>query len=363
MPGAVRMGMNGGNGSVPPGQELTHGLGEFLTRVSDCVSLEIIAVERMSGGAVQENYAIDVHFEGGVLDGRQALVMRTDAPSGVAASRSRADEFAVHKLAWETGVAVPEPLWVCTDESLIGRAFYLMRRLPGDAVGHQLVRDPGLDAVRESLVERLGEELARLHGVEPPHPALEGLPPPPLAPAHARIQEYRGYLDKLPDPQPTLEWGLRWLERKAPATEEVVLCHCDYRTGNYLVSEGQLSGILDWEFASWSDPLEDIGWFCARCWRFGEWHREAGGIGSREAFYRGYERVSGRSIDREMIAYWEVMATVRWAVIALQQGYRHTSGEESSLELALTGRKVPEMELDILMQIEAVNEATSSYAQ
>ena len=357
------MGMNGGNGTVPLGDELSHGLGEFLSRVSDCDSLEIIALERLSGGAVQENYALDVRFSSGAMAGRQELVLRTDAPYGIAASRSRADEFAVLKVAWEAGLKVPEPLWACADDSLIGRTFYVMRRLPGDAGGHRLVRDPALDAVRESLVERLGAELARLHAIEPPHPALEGLPQPPLSPAHARIQEYRGYLDNLPDPQPALEWGLRWLERKAPVSDEVVLCHCDYRTGNYLVEEGELSGILDWEFASWSDPLEDIAWFCARCWRFGQWHHEAGGMGSREAFYGGYERISGKSINRELIPYWEVMAAVRWAIIALQQGHRHTSGEETSLELALTGRMVPEMELDILMQIEAARGEVFERAQ
>ena len=357
------MGLNGGNGSVPAGQERLHGIGEFLSRVSECAALEIVSLEPMSGGAVQENLALEVRFDGGALDGRQSLVLRTDAPSGVAASRSRAAEFAVHRLAFETGVTVPEPLWLNTDESLIGRPFYIMRRLPGEAVGHRLVRDASLDATREALVERLGEELARLHTVEPPQPVLAALPTPPLSPAHARIQEYRGYLDALPDPQPTLEWGLRWLERKAPATEEVVLCHCDYRTGNYLVADGALTGILDWEFASWSNPLEDIGWFCARCWRFGEWGREAGGMGSREAFYRGYERASGRSIDRDAVPYWEMMAAVRWAVIALQQGQRHASGGQSSLELALTGRKVPEMELDILMQIESVKEGAASHAQ
>jgi len=42
------------------------------------------------------------------------------------------------------------------------------------------------------------------------------------------------------------------------------------------------------------------------------------------------------------------MATLRWAVIALQQGQRHLSGEEPSLELALTARMLPELELDIL---------------
>ncbi|MDX1515175.1 MAG: phosphotransferase, partial [Gammaproteobacteria bacterium] len=118
-----------------------------------------------------------------------------------------------------------------------------------------------------------------------------------------------------------------------------------------------LTGILDWEFAAWSDFHEDIGWFCARCWRFGRYDREAGGMGSREAFYRGYERASGAEIDREAVYYWEVMAAVRWAVIALQQAERHLSGEEDSLELALTGRMVPEMEIDMLLQIDELSRA------
>jgi aminoglycoside phosphotransferase (APT) family kinase protein len=348
------MGMNGGSAGVPMGEELSHAMGEFLSHVNECDSLEIVAVDRLAGGAVQENYALDVEFGGGPLAGRHELVLRTDALSGVASSRTRAEEYAVLKVAWEAGIAVPEPLWLCSDDSLIGRSFYIMRRLPGRATGHRLVRDSALDSVRESLVERLGEELARLHAIRPPHPELDGLPQSHLSPAFVRIAEYRAYLDALPDPQPALEWGLRWLERRAPQDFDVVLCHCDYRTGNYLVEGGELAGILDWEFASWSDPLEDIAWFCARCWRFGQWQREAGGMGSREAFYRGYERISEREISRELVPYWEVMAAVRWAIIALQQGYRHTSGEEASLELALTGRMVPEMELDMLLQMDAV---------
>ncbi len=42
------------------------------------------------------------------------------------------------------------------------------------------------------------------------------------------------------------------------------------------------------------------------------------------------------------------MAHLRWAVIALEQGARHVSGREFSLELALTGRMVPELEQAIL---------------
>src|SRR5262249_14487483 len=87
------------------------------------------------------------------------------------------------------------------------------------------------------------------------------------------------------------------------------------------------------------------GWFCARCWRFGAVELEAGGIALRTDFYRGYERESGRCIDAAAVRFWEAMAHLRWAVIALQQAHRHISGSERSLELGLTGRLVPELEL------------------
>jgi hypothetical protein len=48
------------------------------------------------------------------------------------------------------------------------------------------------------------------------------------------------------------------------------------------------------------------------------------------------------------------MATIRWAVIAADQAARHLSGQERSLELALTGHIVPELELDVLAMVEAL---------
>jgi aminoglycoside phosphotransferase (APT) family kinase protein len=105
---------------------------------------------------------------------------------------------------------------------------------------------------------------------------------------------------------------------------------------------------LDWEFAGWGDGAEDIGWFCAACWRFGNDELEAGGVATRGDFYRGYERESGTRVDPDAVHYWEVAAHVRWAAIALLQADRHLSGAESSLELALTSHLVPELEYEIL---------------
>src|SRR3546814_12926769 len=50
---------------------------------------------KMSGGAIQENWALDAAVADGPNAGPIALVLRTDAPSGVSASHSRAEEFAL----------------------------------------------------------------------------------------------------------------------------------------------------------------------------------------------------------------------------------------------------------------------------
>lgn len=326
------------------------GLAGWLGRSFDAEP-RIERLERLGGGAIQENWALDVELRGGPRAGRHAWVLRTSSPSGVAVSWSRAEEFAILATAHAAGVKVPEPILHCGDAAVIGRAFYLMARLPGEARGNRLVRDPALPGYGEALVRDLGREMARLHRVGPPVERLHFMPVPKTAPSRARITEYRRHLDALDAVEPVLEWALSWLERRAPEPERVSLIHGDLRTGNYLVHDGRLSGILDWEFAAFGDPLEDLGWMLARCWRFGAYQREAGGIGSRQSLLDGYEAEAGHAVDRGLVPYWEVMATARWAVVALQQAERHYSGAEPSLELALTGQVLPALELDLLTRI------------
>lgn len=322
-------------------------LSTFLRKASGAVQVEIAECARLSGGAIQENWRLRLHFTGGSLPGVVDVVLRCDAPSAVAVSHGRAQEFALLQAAFAAGVTVPEPLWL-GDREVLGRDFFIMRLAAGVAAGHRVVRDLSLGGDRVQLAERMGKEMARLHRLLPPQPTLAFIPVPEKPPALQAIDDYRHFLDEHHTAYPVLEWALRWLERHVPDRQQMVLCHRDWRTGNYMVDESGLTAILDWEFAGWSDPLEDIGWFCARCWRFGETGKEAGGIGPRDALYRGYERVSGEPVDHHAVYFWEVMAHVRWAVIAIQQGERHASGRERSLELALTTHIVPELELTLL---------------
>jgi aminoglycoside phosphotransferase (APT) family kinase protein len=310
----------------------------------------IRAMARMSGGAIQENWSLQLDVGGTATE----LVLRTDAASVVAASAGREEEFRVLAHAWRAGVTVPEPIGFCADRGVIGRPFAVARRVEGIADPRRLTRDEALIPDRESLGEALGAELARIHAIRPPIADLDFLPLSNGVPAQARIGRYRRWLDALAHPQPAIEWALRRLELHAPAAETVTLVHGDYRTGNLMIDAGRLTSVLDWEFAGWGDPMEDIGWFCARCWRFARPDREGGGLASRAAFYRGYERQAGHTIRETAVPFWEAMATLRWAIIALQQGERYRAEATPTLEPAMTGRLAPQLALDALDQVDAI---------
>jgi aminoglycoside phosphotransferase (APT) family kinase protein len=316
-------------------------LARWLAGVAGAKSVRVVRCQRLGGGAIQDNFALDVDVDGGAWDGSRRWVLRTNAPSSVTASASRADEFAWLRVAHEADVLAPKPLFLCSDPSVLGREFFVMERLPGIAAGHRLTRDASLVPDADALAFALGANLARIHAIRP-----TGTPPNTGNPALSAIATYRAWLDRLDDAYPTLEWGLRWCETHAPAEYDVTLVHRDYRTGNYLVDDGKLVGVLDWEFAGWGDPREDLGWFTARCWRFAGREREAGGIAALEPFLAGYTSAGGRSVSREDLDYWQAMAHVRWAIIALEQARRHR--REPSLELALTGRIVDELEYEVL---------------
>lgn len=310
-----------------------------------------LAVQRMallSGGAIQQNWALDVTFTAR----SEAWVLRTDNATVLAVSHSRAAEFSLLRAAFAARVTVPEPLFLYEDAAVTGAPFFVMRRVAGLAAGHRVVRSDTLGGGRSALVRALGRELARIHSITPPRHELSFLGAPPADAALAFIAAQRRDLDRQRLPRPALEWGLRHLERTAPAPVAPVLCHNDFRTGNLMLTDAGVTAVLDWEFAGWGDGHADLGWLCAKCWRFGNIAQEAGGIGPREALYAGYAAEAGHGVDQARVAWWELAAHIRWATIAIDQAERHLSGAERSLELALTGHIVPELEWDILRMVQ-----------
>ncbi|HYF08452.1 MAG TPA: phosphotransferase family protein [Acetobacteraceae bacterium] len=323
-------------------------LAVWLRAASGQADLAITRMALLSGGAIQQNWALDVTFAGRL----EAWVLRTDNAAVLAVSHPRAAEFSLLCAAFAARVTVPEPLFLCEDFGVTGAPFFVMRRVAGLAAGHRVVKSETLGGGRAACVRALGRELARIHTIVPPRPDLAFLGEAPADPCLAFVAAQRTALDRQVMPRPALEWGLRHLERTAPAPLPPVLNHNDFRTGNIMLTDAGVTAVLDWEFAGWGDPHADLGWLCAKCWRFGSPH-EAGGIGPRDALYQGYEAESGTKVDPARVTWWEIAAHIRWASIAIDQAQRHLSGVEISLELALTGHIVPELEWEILNMVEA----------
>jgi aminoglycoside phosphotransferase (APT) family kinase protein len=126
-----------------------------------------------------------------------------------------------------------------------------------------------------------------------------------------------------------------------------VVVHGDFRLGNLLVGRGGLRAVLDWELAHLGDPLEDLGWLCVKSWRFGAEPR-VGGFGELDDLVAAYERASGTAVDRDALAWWEVVGTLKWGIMCMVQAAAHLSGATRSVELAALGRSVCEVEHDLL---------------
>jgi aminoglycoside phosphotransferase (APT) family kinase protein len=340
---------------------MTHTLPEIRARLETFLSatqhapVRVEAARQLTGGASRESWAVDIEVGGEPEAGRQALVLRRDMGGTIhEEALSREQEFQVLTAAHRAGVLVPRPRWLCTDPAVLGVPFFLMDRLEGESVGRRVVREASLAEARRILPRQMGEQLARIHRIDPAAAGLGFLPAaaPGSSPAQTALANTARQLWRIGEPHPALELAVRWLGRHAPDGGPSVLVHGDFRIGNLMVGPDGLRGVFDWEFAHVGDPAEDLAWPCVRSWRFGQDSLRLGGVGQPEEFFAAYEQAGGRPVDRRAVAYWEVLGNFRWAVGCVVQANRHLSGQAPSVELASLGRRAAEMELELLDLIE-----------
>ena len=229
----------------------------------------------------------------------------------------------------------------------LGQAYLLMERLDGETIPRRLLRDEAYAAVRPGLARRLGEVLARIHQVNPA--SVPGLP------RVDALSQVTGLYQAFAESRPALEIGLRWLAGHRPAPAADALVHGDFRTGNLMVGEDGLHGVLDWELAHRGDPRQDLGWLCTKAWRFGS-ASPVGGFGTRADLMARITPAARRHpAGRGKPQRWWGSCTARCdgrCLCQLRQARTGPSrGDEPSIELAVLGRRVCEQEYDILLAL------------
>jgi aminoglycoside phosphotransferase (APT) family kinase protein len=309
--------------------------------------VRIDGLRQLAGGASRDIWAFDAVLPDRAPD---RLVLRRDPP-GHRVQSSRRDEFAVLRAAHTAGIPVPRVRWCEEDAAVLGSPFFIMDFVEGETLVRRLLRDAEYAPARAALPAELAAALARIHALDPDAPELVFLSRPSgnESPAAAELARYEQiYRAITPDPHPALELGFRWLVPRHPAPGAVAVVHGDFRLGNVIFGREGLRAVLDWELAHVGDPMEDLGWLCVRSWRFGADDRPAGGLCQREEFFAAYERAGGRPVDPAAVRWWEVFGNLKWAVICIMQARTFLDGAVKSVELASLGRRVAEMELELL---------------
>jgi aminoglycoside phosphotransferase (APT) family kinase protein len=297
-------------------------------------------VRRLSGGASRETWAFDLATDAGAT---HPLVLRRDPGESAIGSSERSTEYALLEVAARAGVLVPRVVHLLEPAAGLGRGF-VMARVEGETIARRILRDEEYAAARPVLASHCGQVAARIHAVDTatlPDLAVEG--------ACEQITRYRSTIDMFGEPHPAFELGFRWLTDNAPPkATEPALVHGDFRNGNFIVGPEGLRAVLDWELAHLGDPVEDLGWLCVKSWRFGIVDKLVGGFGDIPALLDAYEAAGGRKVDEDALRYWVAFGTLKWGVICIAQAFTHLGGMQRSVELATLGRRVAEMEWDLL---------------
>jgi aminoglycoside phosphotransferase (APT) family kinase protein len=246
---------------------------------------------------VREAWAIDVTAASGDT---RALFLRCDrgASFGTSAQYSLEREARVLAALQKTAVPVPRLLGFSREHGVI-----LMERVAGRNDFHQ-IDDPER---RARIAAHFMECLAALHAPAPDALELAGFAVPRSAPEHASLE--LDATEKLlaglrTRREPLLGFALGWLRRNLPArADRTSLLQGDTGPGNFLYLGDRVSAVLDWEFAHFGDPLEDLAWICVR--------DVATPFGDVAGSFRLYERLSGVPLDLARVRYYRVAALVR----------------------------------------------------
>ena len=239
-----------------------------------------LSVEQFKGGQSNPTYKL--------LTPACAYVMRTKPgpaakllPSAHAVER----EFRVMRGLAGTGVPVAAMHLLCEDESVIGRAFYIMEFIDG-----RVLWDQALPAMtppqRAAIYDEMNRVVAALHNVDVAAAGLADFGKPGNYFDRQIGRWSRQYLASVTEPIIEMDRLIEWLPNHVPASAkedargqtQVSVVHGDYRLDNLVFhrDEPRIIAVLDWELSTIGHPLADFSYHCM------SWHIPPGtfrGIG------------------------------------------------------------------------------------
>jgi aminoglycoside phosphotransferase (APT) family kinase protein len=310
-----------------------------------------LSVEQFKGGQSNPTFKLITPGRSYVLRAKPGPLARL-LPSAHAIER----EFRVMDALALSGVPVARMHVLCEDESVIGRAFYVMDFVDGRVFWEQSL--PGLQpAERSAVYDEMNRVLAALHNVEVKAVGLSEFGRPGNYFGRQIKRWSQQYLASLSDgrlaPIAEMDKLLDWLPAHLPASAldegQVAIVHGDYRLDNLIFhpQEPRVVAVLDWELSTIGHPLADFSYHCMG------WHIPPGvfrgiagldlqalGIPSEHAHVRRYCERTHRGAPEALLADWNFyLAYNLFRLAAITQGIarRVVDGTAASAQARATG--------------------------
>lgn len=289
----------------------------------------------LSGGASKLQMAFTLDWsQPGLGRTSTPLVLRME-PSEAITETSRLREFQIIK-ALEGVVPVPPTYWI----DALGDYLPYPAIVYGfaDGVTKPSKSSSGVSGVgtfmppeiREPLGRQFVDHLARTHTFDWQRAELSAYDRPA---AGTQALEWalnhweRVWEEDVHEDVPLMRLTMAWLRRNMPPVDHVSVIHGDYRLGNFLYTEDDLtiSAWLDWELACLGDRHEDLSWCAKR--QFGHLAEDGktfliGGFLPMDDFVARYEQASGLKVDARRLRYYDIFNNYKAVAIVLATGYR-----------------------------------------
>ncbi len=242
---------------IRQGEELDQKkVGEFLKETIDGLEGDL-KIEQFPSGFSNLTYLVSV--------GNKEMVLRKP-PIGanIKSAHDMGREYNIQTAIKNVFPYCPEMLAYTEDESIIGSPFYVMERLNGIILRKNLPKGMALSAEQgRTLCENLLDVLVDLHSIDVEKIGLEHLGKPEGY-VERQVTGWSGRYRKAKTPDaPDFETVMAWLKEKMqPDTEKPTIVHNDYRFDNVVLAQDdpmKIIGVLDWEMATYGDPLMDLG--------------------------------------------------------------------------------------------------------
>ena len=222
-------------------------------------------------GASSEHAEV-LQFKGGqsnptywVGSGELALVVRKKPPGKLLPSAHAVErEYRVMVALRDSAVPVPEALALCTDESVIGTPFFVMRWVPNRIFWDPTLPELASNDLRREVYTDYVRVLAALHDLDYVRAGLEDYGKVGGFVTRQVERWSKQYEASRTSNIPSMESLMTWLRGNIPASDETTLIHGDYRIDNLMFSpdEPKVIGVIDWEISTLGHPLSDLAYAC-----------------------------------------------------------------------------------------------------